>query len=40
MSEKRCAVMEWYFLSRLLMTIPCLIVVVAVLEVLLDRVEL
>jgi hypothetical protein len=32
--------MEWYFLSKLLITIPCLIVVVAVLEVLLDFVDL
>jgi hypothetical protein len=40
MSEKWSAVMEWYFLSRLLIVIPCLMVVVAVLEVLLNRVEL
>jgi hypothetical protein len=32
--------MEWYFLSKLLVTIPCLIVVVAVLEVLLNCVDL
>jgi len=32
--------MEWHFLSKLLMAVPCLIVVVAVLEVLLGSVEL
>jgi hypothetical protein len=32
--------MEWYFLSKLLITIPCLIAVVAALEVLLDCVDL
>ena len=32
--------MEWYFLTRVLIFIPCLIVAVAVIEVLLDRVEL
>jgi hypothetical protein len=40
MSEMRCAVMEWSVLSKLLMAIPCLIVIVAVLEVLLDSVQL
>jgi len=32
--------MEWYFLSKLLIAIPCLFVIVAVLEILLDCVDL